>query len=220
MKFSSGTMDVLKSFATINPGIIFQEGNLLRTISPQKDVMATAKVEDTFVGRAPVYDLSRFLACINMIGDADIEFGEEQFVIKSGRSRSIYRYASESVVVAPPATDFAGKFSNKIAEFAVSWADIDQTMKSAGIFQLPDIAFVGDADGAVKLRALDEQDETSNTFDVDIEDTECVGEFRVLLSADNLKLMPADYEITLYGEGVAHFKSENVEYWVAIKATN
>lgn len=218
MKFSAETLDVLKGFSTINPGIIFQEGNTLRTISPQKDVMATAVVEDTFEGRAPIYDLSKFLACISTIGDADITFNEDHFLIKAGRAKSTYRYASENVVVAPPATDFGSQFSDQIVQVKLAWSDIDQAIRSASIFQLPDIAFTSSGDGKVKMSALDNEDPSTNSFDLDIgEDSDC-DKFKVLLSVDNLKLMPADYVITLYAEGVAHFKSEKVEYWVAIKA--
>lgn len=218
MKFSSDTLEVLKGFSTINPGIIFQEGNVLRTISPQKDVMATAIVGDKFEGRAAIYDLSKFLAIISNIGDPEIVFNEDHFAIGNGRAKSIYRYASEKVVVAPPATDFSSKFSDKIVDVSLEWKDIDQCIRSASIFQLPDVSFTSAGAGAVSIRALDDQDPTTNSFELTIaEDKEC-SEFNVLLSVDNLKLLPADYTITLYREGVAHFKSTNVEYWIAIKA--
>ena len=220
MKFSPDTIEILKGFSALNPGIIFEEGNILRTISPQKDVMAKAKLKDSFEGRAAVYDLSKFIACLNNTGDPEITFGEDRFEIRSGRARSVYRYASENVVVSPPNQDFGSKFKDKIVEVSLPWSDIDQTIRSAAIFQLPDIEFKSEGDGKVLVSAMEEADSTTNSFDLELSaEGEC-DEFRILLSVDNLKLLPADYTLTIYREGVAHFHSERVEYWVAIKASN
>ena len=45
MKISTNTVNVLKNFAKINPSIVVQEGNVLKTISPSKTIMARANVE-------------------------------------------------------------------------------------------------------------------------------------------------------------------------------
>ena len=44
MKFSTDTLSVLKNFSTINPSIVFKPGSVVRTISPQKTVMAAATI--------------------------------------------------------------------------------------------------------------------------------------------------------------------------------
>jgi hypothetical protein len=57
MKFSERTLTVLKNFATINPSIIFKPGKQIRTISPQKTVVAIANIEDEIPSEACVYDM-------------------------------------------------------------------------------------------------------------------------------------------------------------------
>ena len=42
--------------------------------------------------------------------------------------------------------------------------------------------------------------------------------FNMIIRTDNLKLMPADYEVALSSKGMAHFKSESVQYWIAVEA--
>ena len=39
MKLSESTVEVLKNFSTINPSLVFKEGNILRTVSPQKNIL-------------------------------------------------------------------------------------------------------------------------------------------------------------------------------------
>ena len=40
MKISEKTFDVLKNFSTINPSIAVKAGNVLRTVSEQKNILA------------------------------------------------------------------------------------------------------------------------------------------------------------------------------------
>ena len=56
MKFSNESIGILKNFATINPSIIFKPGSVVRTISPQKTVMAAATISETIESTAGVYD--------------------------------------------------------------------------------------------------------------------------------------------------------------------
>jgi hypothetical protein len=48
MKISESTFEVLKNFSTINPSLSFKTGNVLRTVSPQKNILASAVVSESF----------------------------------------------------------------------------------------------------------------------------------------------------------------------------
>src|SRR6056300_1384075 len=102
MKFSENTLSVLKNFSGINPSILFKEGNTIRTISPQKTIMAEATIVDKIEGQAAVYDLSRFLSTLSLLDSPDVEFGSDKFIIRSNRSRVNYTYASENMIIVPP----------------------------------------------------------------------------------------------------------------------
>ena len=52
MKLSESTINVLKSFSVINTGIELKQGNVLKTISPQKSIMAKAELGEDFPGDA------------------------------------------------------------------------------------------------------------------------------------------------------------------------
>ena len=78
MKFSSDTLSVLKNFSTINPSIVFKPGSVVRTISPQKTVMAAATIGETVETQAGVYDLSRFLSTLALFDNPEVVFGQDQ----------------------------------------------------------------------------------------------------------------------------------------------
>ncbi len=59
MKFSNETLNVLKSFTAINKSILLSAGNTIKTITPEKTLIAIAEVPDTMPSQACVYDLSR-----------------------------------------------------------------------------------------------------------------------------------------------------------------
>ena len=61
MNISDNTLSVLKNFSSINQNLAVKSGNKIRTISPQKTVMAVAQVEDKFDSPFAVYDLNQFL---------------------------------------------------------------------------------------------------------------------------------------------------------------
>lgn len=214
MQLSENTLSILKNFSGINPSLMFKEGDIIRTISPQKTVMAQAKITDKIEGNAAVYDLSRFLSTLSLFNDPNVEFGNESFTIKDGRRKVNYTYAAENMIVSPPAKEIV--LPSVEVKVDISWEDIDNVKKAAGVLQVSDVAFVGEA-GKIKLVATEITNSTSDKYDVEIGDYD--GEdFNMHIKVDNLKLIPADYEVSLSSKGMAHFKSESVQYWIAVQS--
>jgi len=60
MKLSKHTLNMLKNFSDINMSIEIKEGNILRTVSVQKNILAQAELEDTFPQDFAIYELNRF----------------------------------------------------------------------------------------------------------------------------------------------------------------
>ena len=48
MQITNNTFEVLKSFTSINPSIYINTGNIIKTISPQKTIIARADVDESF----------------------------------------------------------------------------------------------------------------------------------------------------------------------------
>jgi len=215
MKFSNETISVLKNFSTVNPGLVFKPGSVIRTMHPQKTVMASAKVSENFEKVARVYDLSRFLATLSLFDDPDVEFTEDKFIISSGRSKVSYTYAAEAMVVSAPDKDI--KFPDPEAAVHIKWKELDSVIKAAGVLKLSEVAFTSDG-STISLAAVDSKNPTADAYDIVVAEDVNTPEFRMIIKVENLRLMPNDYEVSLSTRGLAHFKSPKVEYYIALEA--
>jgi hypothetical protein len=211
MKFSERTITILKSFSSINKSILMKEGNILKTVTPEKTLVATAKIPDTIPSQACIYDLSRFLSILSLYKDPDVEFHDRYFTIASGKQRTKYVYADISMIHAAPEKDIKLPSADVVVD--VSWEDLQSVIKAAGVLQFQEVAFVGQ-DGKIYLKAIDGGNENSDDYGVEIGTTSDT--FKIIVKTDNLKLLPQDYKVTLCAKGISEFKSEDVTYFVAI----
>lgn len=211
MKFSNETLSVLKSFTAINKSILMKPGNVLKTITPEKTLIAIAEVPDEIPSEACVYDLSRFLSILSLYNDPDVEFGDKYFIISEGKRRTKYVYADISMIHTPPEKDINIPSEDVVVD--VTESDLSSVLKAAGVLQFTEIAFVGES-GKCYLKAIDSANDNADDFGVEIGETD--DEFKVIIKTDNLKLMPMDYKVTICSKGISEFKGDNVTYFVAI----
>lgn len=213
MKFSDRTINVLKNFATINQSVIFKPGKELRTISPQKTIMAIAKIDDEIPSPACIYDMSRFLSTCGLYETPNIEFHDKFFMISEGNRKTKYVYADQSMVFAPPEKEI--KIPSTDVEVDVEWADIQSVIKASGVMQLPEIAFVGEH-GTCYLRAIDSSNPSADTFSIELGETN--DKFQLIIKTENLKLLPQKYSVTLSSKGISKFEGDDVRYFIAIES--
>lgn len=211
MKFSERTLSILKSFSTINKSILMKEGNVLKTVTPEKTLIASATIPDTIPSQACVYDLSRFLSILGLYKDPDVEFHDKYFMIKDGKRKTKYVYADVSMIHAAPEKEITLPSADVVVD--VTWEDMQSVIKAAGVLQFSEVAFVGES-GKIYLKAVDSANENSDDYGVEIGETS--DEFKIVIKTDNLKLLPQDYKVTLCAKGISEFKSEGVTYYVAI----
>jgi|TARA_R110000782_G_scaffold76855_1_gene152775 hypothetical protein len=215
MNFSNETLSILKNFSRINPSVVFRPGQTIRTISPQKTVMAAATVSETFDSSAGVYDVSRFLATLSLFDTPDVNFGKNQFDIKSGKRSLKYTYTAENMIVTPPERDI--EIPEPEARVAISSADLEGVIRAAGVLGLPEIAFISEGSD-ISLAAVDSKNPTADNYSVVVSEGSGFEPFRMIIKVDNLNLMSADYDVALSSKGMAHFKSDKVQYWIAIES--
>lgn len=213
MKFSDKTLTVLKNFASINPSLIFKPGQQLKTISPQKTVVAIATIDDVIPSAACVYDISRFLSVYGLYSDPSITFEEKSFLIAQGKQRTKYVFADPSMVIAPPDRDL--KLASEDVRVKVQWNDLQTVIKASGVLQLPEIAFQG-ADGMCTLRAVDSSNPTADTFGIELGPTSDT--FLMIIKTEYFKLIPNDYQVTLSSKGISLFEAPDIRYYIAIES--
>lgn len=214
MKFSNDTLTILKNFSQINQSIMFKPGNKVRTIHPQRTVLAEAKITEDITQQAGVYDLSRFIGVLSMASDPEIDFGSDRFTISSSNGgETSYTYTAENMIVTPPDKEI--KIPNVEATVFVSSRVLDEVTKAANILNLPEISFKAE-NGVIWVSATDSKTPTSDSHKVKIQEGVDCQDFELIVQRDNLRLLPGDYDVSLSTSGMAHFKSDKVQYWIAV----
>jgi len=211
MKFSERTLTILKSFAGINKSIQMKEGTVLKTITPEKTLIAIANIPDEIPSEACIYDMSRFLSILSLYDDPDVEFHDKYFIISEGRRRTKYVYADISMIHTPPEKEITIPSEDVVVD--VKWDDLQSVLKAAGVLQFSEVAFVGES-GNCYLKAIDSSNDNADDYDVEIGETDDT--FKIIIKTDNLKLLPQDYRVTLCSKGISEFRGKDVTYFVAI----
>jgi len=215
MKLSENTFNILKNFSGINQSISVKEGNTLRTISVAENIFAVAKVEEKFPQNFSIYDLNEFLGGMSLMKGADIEFGDNDYVrIKSNRSSIKYFFADSSLIKQAPEKEI--KLPDEDVSFVLTESDLNSLQRAAAVYQLPDFSVIGDGD-EINIVARDKENDTSNTFSVNVGKTS--DEFVLNLKVENIKLLKGDYDVVMSKRLISRFTHQSIPviYWIALE---
>jgi hypothetical protein len=217
MHIDVDTLNILKNFSKINPSIVVQEGNVLKTISPTKTIMAKAKTKTEFPKRFAIYELDRFLANLSTFENPDLDFKERHvdLIDVDNRYKLKYVYADENTVTKAPDKEIT--LPTVDVTFVLKDDDLKAVEKSAGINGLPEIVIAGDG-SKVYIQAADTKNPYGTMLSVEIGDTD--KNFRAIFKAENIKIIPGDYDVSISSKGISRFVGKGVEYFIAIEATS
>ena len=215
MKLSEKDVQVLRNFSTINPSILFSEGDVLRTISPGKTMMAKAKMSSSVESTFAIYELSRFLGVISLFENPNFEIHENCVNISDSGRQVSYTFADQSTIVTPPSKDLPIDVD---IEFTLDQAQYIEIMKAMSVMSLPEIVVAGE-NGKIILRATDTKNPSADKYDIDVNESTDM-DFRVVFKSDNLKIIPSTYKVQISSKGISKFTSDDVEYWISIESTS
>lgn len=217
MKLSQQTIGILKNFGAINQGIYFKKGNILKTVSSHKNILAEATIEEDIPSDFGVYDLNNFLSVVSLHKDTPtFDFDDKHVLIvgNKGRSKIKYRFCDPTMIVVPPDK----KFSMPDAEisFELTSEDFDWIMRAASVLSSPQIAVESDG-STVNLITLDLQNDSAHTDSLEVCPAQSGDKYRMVFKTENLsKILSGSYEVKISSKGVAHLANKNVkvQYWI------
>ena len=224
MKLSEKTFYLLKNYSEINQSILFKKGNTLRTMSVMKNILAEATIDEQLPKDFGIYDLGQFLNGLGLHRDPELDFqNDNHVIIKEGRSRSQYFFADPNVIVTPPEKTI--ELPSEEVTFDLSIEQLDNLKKAAAIYQLPDLAVVGE-DGVIKILVRDKKNDTSNLYSIDVGETD--SNFTFNFKVENIKIpcdpnahkfLPHDYKVVVSQKFLSRFSSKNGEltYYIALE---
>lgn len=221
MKLSENTVNILKNFSTINTGLWFKSGNVLRTISPFKTVLGEATIDETIPSAFGVYDLHQLLSILSLYTDApEITVDGNNLVIQGhgGRSKITYRCCDATMIKTPPEKDI--KLPSEDLSFLLTEQDLEWVMKSASVLSNPHIAVVGESD-QLSLRALDASNDSAHTDTLNL-GPHTGDPVKFVFKTENWKMLPGTYAVTVSSkgpQGVAKFQNQarKITYFVAVE---
>ena len=215
MKLTDSTLTVLKNFAGINNSILVKQGSKLRTISVAKNILAEADISEDFPKDVAIYDLNQFLNGLSLHQDPNLDFSEDSYLtIREGKRRVKYFYADPQVIISPPEKEI--NLPTEDVCFQLESVTLEKLLKAAAVYQLPDLAAVGE-NGVVKLVVRDKKNDTSNEFAGVVGETDA--EFTLNFKVENIKIIPGAYDVVISSKLLAKFtnSSYNLIYYIALE---
>jgi len=203
MQLSKETISILKNFSGINSNIVLKTGSQLATISPQRNVMASVTITESFPEDFYIYDLSQFLGVLSLFENPDITFTSKVATIKEGKTSIKYYAADKSVLLLPP--DKAIKFPGADVSFTMTQQMISAVQKTSSVLSAPDLSIIGDR-STMTLVVSDLKNSSNNIYEVEVGDT--TETFSAHLKIDNLKMISQDYTVEL--------SSKKISKWTAV----
>jgi len=221
MKLSKHTLNMLKNFSDINMSIEIKKGNVLRTVSVQKNILAQAELEEEFPQDFAIYELNRFLGAISLFDDPEFKFNGKSTNIGTAKHSVDYVYCDPSMIVTPPENNIT--FPEPEVKFQLSQDALSQIMKASNVLGTPEIAVEGGPhpNDVIRLKALDVNNDSTDTFKV-VLDERSDNEFRFVFKTENMKMLPGNYDVEISSKGISHFtmQGQKLQYWIATESSS
>ena len=227
MIINNETVETLKNFAEINQSLVIETGDVIKTVSEQTNVLAKAKLGQSFPQDFAIYDLNKFLGVLSLFAEPQFDFSEKSIKIQSsvdannfvaGDSVAEYQFANMSLF--ENERKILAKDINLPSEDAVFRLEekyFISIMRAAAVMSLPEIAVVAN-EGKLKIQALDAKTSVDSYA---VELGVSTSNFKMIFKIENLKLMRGSYDVKISNKGLGYFKNTDreLEYWIATETT-
>lgn len=214
MKLTKQVFNILKNFATINPGIIIKAGSVIRTRSVEGNICAESKTDVEFPIDFCIFDLNEFLSTISIFTEPDLVFNEHYVTISEKKAEIRYYYSSPTVVTGITKNP---DFPEGEIKFAISAHELTSLIRSSNILELDTLNICNNNNNSISLTVTNSDNTTSNTFTQYI-DSDDVVEFSDNVGIEHLKMIPVNYDVGVVSGRLIHFNNleERIKYWVAV----
>ncbi len=218
MKLSTATLNVLKNFATINQGLVVNKDAPVYTKTVSNSLLAKCSFEDlkeTFA----IYDISGYLQTLSLFDDPDIKFNDNNMTISDGIQSVKRHYSSIDVIDYPEddqITTIEGMTKDSKVDFVMSGEQLSKILKASAVMKFDTLTLVstGEINQTIKAKLSDSSNCTADTFELDL--GLCETQINVKLFVENIKVLPASYDITVL-DNLVMFNNDalNLTYWLA-----
>ena len=223
MQLSDNTLSVLKNFSSINPNLVFKQGNQLKTISVAKNILAAATISETIPQDFGIYDLNEFLSVVGLFDSPSLIFTDKSVKIKEGEQTLNY-YFSPLENLTSPSKDIT--MPQCEIEFTLTDSDLSKLRRAASTLGVSEVSVCnGESGSGIVVKVSDTKSATSNTFELYINSGDVVRpdhQFQMVFTIGNFKFAQGDYRVKLSSKLISNFKhvGGDLEYWVALEKSS
>jgi hypothetical protein len=211
MKLTEQTTAILKNFSSINNSIKFQAGNEIRSVTQGGEMVAVAKVAEEFPQDFAIYDLSRFIACANLLDQPSLEF-HDNFVMMQGENNSIrYGYTDPSLFDGANYQK-AYAIDDVFADLEITQLRLQKIRQAASVIGSPNISVIGDGK-TISLIAHDLRNKSADRYKVVIKESDA--KFSVNYRLEDFKMISDDYDLQISNGIITKFIGNLVTYNIA-----
>lgn len=215
MKLTTATINILKNYATINQGMVVNKDQPVYTKTVSNSLLARCVFSDlneTFA----LYDISGYLQTLSLFDDPDIQFNEKSMKISDGIQNTTRHYSSIDVIDYPEQEQIDGieaVTKDFVTDFVLSGEQLSKILKASAVMKFDTLTFESNGEN-IQGKLSDRTNCTADTYDLDL--GLCEREFTVEIFVENLKFLPASYNVFVCDELVC-FKNDTLDltYWVA-----
>lgn len=219
MEFSKRTINILKTFSSVNEGLVFKIGKKQRTISTDQGMFIEAEIDESVPSQFAIADLALFLRNIEASDKTEIELTDKAAVLTSSYSRVKYGYGSEKIIKQPPDKSLDESLSRSTAEFSVTKDQLARIVRFIEINNLPSVT-IGSDGSKIYMAANDDQNPDSVNVRVDIgnvadDDTKV---WQEKLPFDRLSKLPGgtDYVVKVVPKAFVAFFGDRISFFIAV----
>ena len=201
MKLSDTTISVLKNYSSINQNLKIGASNNLVTMSAMKNIVAQAKVEETFEKDVAIYDLNEFLAAMSLFESPELDFQNEYVMMgNEGKTSSLKYWYSDPSVVTTVTKDITMPST--------------EVTKAAAVIGAPDMVLENGS-----LKVTDKKNQTANAFSMNVAKSDSDVDYAFWFKVENLKLMPGTYDVSVSSKKISYFHNTSVDigYYIALE---
>ena len=221
MELSSRTVEILRNFSTINPNIVVNGGNVLKTMSIAKNIVSRAEIEETFPNTFGIYDLSEFLSVLSLVDRPSITFGENFCTVSDGSGLSSVKYFySDPEMLSAPKKDIV--MPECEVKFLLTNETLSKIKRASSALGYDNISIRPNGN-SIEINVVDANDSTSNSYSVLVEGSfPEVTDFNCIMGVGNMKLLGGDYEVSVSTKLISHFKStdSDTQYFIALEKSS
>lgn len=220
MQLNENTVSVLKNFANIQPNLVVNEGNLVKTIAEAKNIFGIATLDQSFPNSFGIYDLNEFLGVIGLVDNPSLLFGDKYVTISdsTGRSSVKYYFSDPSILTS---SDRDIPMPESEVNFELDAATLNKILRAASTLGHEKMV-IRPKDGALDISVTDVNDATSNSFSITVPGNYSSDNFSVVMNISNLKLLEDDYSVEISSKLLSRFTAKNkkVSYFIAMEKSS